>query len=157
SALVVMDRLHHPLEDGVEELPGLLGVAVGEQLHGVLQVGEEHGHLLSLAFEGGLRREDALREVRGRIRIRSSKARRSASLSRDRLRAFEAELRSRRKLRSAVGASKRELSGTFQAKLRLRRVLVLAPRTFQAGPPNEPGDVLPEARGNLSRSPRSGQ
>ncbi len=32
-ALVAVDGLHHLLEDGVEELARLLGVAVGEQFH----------------------------------------------------------------------------------------------------------------------------
>ena len=66
-ALVAVDGLHHPLEDGIEELPGLLGVAVGEQLHRALQVGEEHRDLLALAFEGGLRGEDLLGEVLGGV------------------------------------------------------------------------------------------
>jgi len=35
-----VDRLHHPLEDRVEQFPGLLGVAVGEELHRALEVGE---------------------------------------------------------------------------------------------------------------------
>ena len=52
GALVAVDGLHHPLEDGVEELARLLGVAVGEQLHRALEVGEEHRDLLALAFEG---------------------------------------------------------------------------------------------------------
>jgi hypothetical protein len=55
-----MDRLHHAFEHGVEELPRFLGVPVGQQLHRALQVGEEHGHLLALAFEGGLGGEDLL-------------------------------------------------------------------------------------------------
>ena len=49
GALVAVDGLHHPLEDGVEELARLLGVAVGEQLHRALEVGEEHRDLLALA------------------------------------------------------------------------------------------------------------
>ena len=52
-ALVAVDGLHHPLEDGIEELARLLGVAVGQELHRALEVGEEHGDLLALAFEGG--------------------------------------------------------------------------------------------------------
>jgi hypothetical protein len=28
-----MDGLHHPLENRVEQLAGLLGIAVGEELH----------------------------------------------------------------------------------------------------------------------------
>ena len=37
GAFVAMDGLHHPLEDWVEELARLLGVAVGEQLHRALR------------------------------------------------------------------------------------------------------------------------
>ena len=55
-ALVAVDGLHHPLEHGVEDFARLLGVAVGEQLHRALEVGEQHRHLLALAFEGGLGR-----------------------------------------------------------------------------------------------------
>ena len=50
-ALVAVHGLHHALEHGVEELARLLGVAVGEQLHRALEVGEEHGDLLALAFQ----------------------------------------------------------------------------------------------------------
>ena len=63
GALVAVDGLHHPLEDGIEELAGLLGVAVGQELHRALEVGEEHRDLLALALEGGLRGEDLLGEV----------------------------------------------------------------------------------------------
>ena len=51
GALVVMDRLHHPLERRVEELAGLLGISIRQQLHRALEVGEEDGDLLALAFE----------------------------------------------------------------------------------------------------------
>ena len=54
GALVAVDGLHHAFEDGIEELARLLGVAVGEQLHRALEVGEEHGDLLALAFESAL-------------------------------------------------------------------------------------------------------
>jgi hypothetical protein len=56
-----MDGLHHPLEDGIQELPGFLGIAVGQELHGALEVGEEDRDLLALPFQRGLRGEDALR------------------------------------------------------------------------------------------------
>ena len=48
-ALVVMDGLHHAFKDGVENLSGLLRVAVGEQFHRPLEVGEQHRDLLALA------------------------------------------------------------------------------------------------------------
>jgi hypothetical protein len=56
-ALIMMDRLHHTLDHGVEKLAGLLGISVGEQLHRALKVGEEIGDLLALASprEGGSR------------------------------------------------------------------------------------------------------
>jgi hypothetical protein len=67
GALVPVDRLHHPLEDRVEELPRVLGVTVGEQLHRALQIGEQHGDLLALALQRALRRKDLLREVLGGV------------------------------------------------------------------------------------------
>jgi hypothetical protein len=60
SALKTMNRLHHVLEDGVEQLARLLGIAVCEQFHGTLQVGEEDRDLLALTFEGAFGGEDLL-------------------------------------------------------------------------------------------------
>jgi hypothetical protein len=57
-ALVAVDGLHHPLENGVEDLARLLGITIGEQFHRALEVGEEHGDLLALALQGALRGED---------------------------------------------------------------------------------------------------
>ena len=54
GALVAVDGLHHPLEDGVQKLPRLLGIAIGQQLHRALEVGEEDGDLLALALRGRL-------------------------------------------------------------------------------------------------------
>ena len=62
-AFVAVDGLHHPFEDGIENLARLLGVAVGEQLHGALEVSEEDRDLLALAFQGGFGRQDLLGEV----------------------------------------------------------------------------------------------
>ena len=42
-------------EEALHDLRPLLGVELLGQLHRALHVGEEHGHLLALAFEGGLR------------------------------------------------------------------------------------------------------
>ena len=66
-ALVAVDGVHHPLEDGVEQLARFLGVAVGQELHGALEVGEQDGDLLPLALEGGLGGEDLLGEVLRRV------------------------------------------------------------------------------------------
>jgi hypothetical protein len=54
GALVTVDGLHHVLDDRVEELPRLLRVAVGQQLHRALQVGKQNGDLLALTLQRGL-------------------------------------------------------------------------------------------------------
>jgi hypothetical protein len=63
GALVAVDRLHHLLQDGIENPARLFRIAVGEQLHRALEVSEEHGDLLPLALEGTLGREDLLGKV----------------------------------------------------------------------------------------------
>ena len=70
GALVAMHRRHHAFQDRVEDHPRFLGVALGEQLHRALDVGEHHRHLLALAFDGRSRAEDALREVLGSVGLR---------------------------------------------------------------------------------------
>ena len=74
-ALVAMDGLHHPRENGIENRARLLGVAIGEQLHGALEVGEEDGHLLALALEGGLGGEDLLGKVPRCVGLRGAESR----------------------------------------------------------------------------------
>jgi hypothetical protein len=56
-------------------LPGLLGIPVRQQLHRALEVGEQHGDLLALAFEGGFGGQDLLSEVLGRIGLGGAEAR----------------------------------------------------------------------------------
>jgi hypothetical protein len=50
GAFIAMHRLDHAFDDGIKELPCLLGVAIRQQLHGAFEIGEEHRHLLALAF-----------------------------------------------------------------------------------------------------------
>src|SRR6266481_7219934 len=63
GALVAVDRLHHVFEDGIEDLAGLLGVTIREELHRALQISKEHCDLLALAFQSGLGGKDLLGEV----------------------------------------------------------------------------------------------
>ena len=63
--LVAMHRGHHVFQDRIEELPGLLGVALGQEFHGALQVGKQHGDLLAFAFQGTAGRENFLGQVGG--------------------------------------------------------------------------------------------
>ena len=61
--LIAVHRRHHPLQHGIEELPGLLRIAVGQQFHGAPEVSEEDRNLLALAFQGAAGGEDFLREI----------------------------------------------------------------------------------------------
>jgi hypothetical protein len=67
SALVAMDGLHHQLEHWIKNLTGFLGIAAGEQLHRGRQISEQDRDLLALALERGLRGQDLLGEVLGRV------------------------------------------------------------------------------------------
>src|SRR5215470_16237931 len=58
-----MDGLHHQCQHRIEELACFLGISVGEQLHRPLEVGEENGDLLALAFESRLGGENLLSEM----------------------------------------------------------------------------------------------
>src|SRR5215467_1694118 len=139
-----MDRLHHPLEDGIQQLPRLLGVPVGEELHRALEVGEEHRDLLALAFEGRLGGQDPLSEVLGRVRLGGGETRLARGFKCDRRAALVAEPRPWRELVTARTARTTEACPAAEAKVRPRRVLVLAlgaphgaflpsPALYQAG------------------------
>jgi hypothetical protein len=64
SALIAVHGLDHALQDRVQQLAGLLGVAVGQQLHGPLQVSKQHRDLLAFAFESAPGDENLLGKVR---------------------------------------------------------------------------------------------
>src|SRR5262245_4952322 len=125
-----MDRLHHLLDDRVEDLAGLLRVARSQQLHRALHVGEEHRDVLAFALESRLRRQDFLSEVLWRIGLRRAKAVRSGGWSTDCLAAFETELRACRNVCTAVTTLVGKPNAALHAELRLGRILVLAPGTL---------------------------
>jgi len=133
GALVAVDGVHHPLEHGVENLARLLGITVGEQLHGALEVGEEDGDLLALALEGGLRSQDLLGEVPGGIALRNAEVRRGrlgcgTTLGQP-VTALLAELHAQLIRGPATGARLLQAGTTFLAEHSITRVLVPAPRT----------------------------
>ena len=133
GALVAVDGLHHPFEDGIEELPRVLGVTVGEQLHRALEVGEEHRDLLALAFEGGLGRENLLGEVLGRVALRWAESRarhcRLGLGSAEPLTALLAELGAQLVCSPATRAASLEPGPTLLAEHGIAGVFLLAPGT----------------------------
>ena len=75
GALVAVHRFHQALEDRVQELPGVLRVAVGEQLERAFHVGEEHRHLLALPLERVAGPEDPLGQVARRVALEGREGR----------------------------------------------------------------------------------
>ena len=62
-AFVAVHGGHHAFQHGIEELPRLFRIAVGQQLHGAFEVGKQHRDLLALAFQGTAGGENLLREI----------------------------------------------------------------------------------------------
>jgi hypothetical protein len=52
----------------VQELVCLLGVPVGQQGHGLFEIGKQHRNLFAVAVEGAAAGEDLLAEMCGRVR-----------------------------------------------------------------------------------------
>jgi hypothetical protein len=129
GALVTVDGFHHPLEHWIEELPGLLGVSVGEELHGALEVGEEDSDLLALALEGGLRGENPFGQVFRRINLWRGEPRLGVIANGERRCALPAELVARRIGRATGRTDRRKRSGTLAAELHASGILSLAPGT----------------------------
>ena len=65
ETLAALDAVGEEAEEALHDLRPRFGIELFRQLHRSLHVGEEHGHLLALAFEGGLRLPDLLGEVLG--------------------------------------------------------------------------------------------
>jgi hypothetical protein len=136
GAFVGVDCFHHPLDDRVEDLAGLLGIAAGDELHRALHVGKEHRHLLALALERGLGDEDLLGQMLGGIGLGGVEAPGRGLDERDG--ALPAELVLRRILGPARRADRHQRRGALTAKPHARRVLLLAPWTLHSrGPPRD--------------------
>ena len=103
----------------------------GEARH----VDEEHCDLFALAFQGRLGSEDLLGEVFEGVGLGRAKAVLTSGWSTDRLAALETKLRSRRKLCAALATPVSEPRPALETEFRLWRVLLLAPGTRHAEPP----------------------
>jgi len=153
-ALVAVDGLHHAFEHWVEELARFFWIAIGQQLHGALEVGEEDGDLLALAFQGSLGREDLLCEMLGCVGLwRRPDAPRGRWSDRvDGLSAFLAELCASWQLRTAGVAHKGQPPAALEAELGVIRILVPALGTAaHANPFNSASAFSSQKRMSISR------
>jgi hypothetical protein len=130
-----MDALGEELEESIHDHMPLFWIELLGEVHRALHVGEQHGHLLALAFQGGLRGEDLLGEVlRGvgaGIALGTGPGRGDVSA------AAVAELGAGRELGVAARAAHGQGSSAFEAEPRVSGILVTAgsalhrlPRTY---------------------------
>src|SRR5437016_5363454 len=125
-ALEAVHALGQQLEEAVDDPVPLLGIELLGELHRALHVGEEHGHLLALAFERAAGAEYLLGQV-----LRGVRRRRFLGQSRRRgLRsaAAPAELLARLDCRSARGTGSAEAAPALRAETPVVAVLVAAGR-----------------------------
>ena len=137
DAFVRVDRLHHQLEDRIEELPGFLGIAVGQELHGALDVGEEDGHLLALTLDRSPRGEDPRGQMSRRVVAPAGEARGRAGERGDvakRRAAHVAELAVEGGLGAAARAGAGQHRSADAAEGRRRAVAGPAPWTRHGSP-----------------------
>src|SRR5262249_46379453 len=66
-ALQAMHTVGENREETIENLMPLFGIKLLGQLHRALHIGEQYGDLFALAFKRGLRLQDFLGEVFGRV------------------------------------------------------------------------------------------
>jgi hypothetical protein len=64
-----MDGVHHQRENWVDKLACVLGIAIGEQLHGAFKIGEQDRDLLALPLKGSLGGKNLLGEVLGGVAL----------------------------------------------------------------------------------------
>jgi len=136
-ALVAVHGVHHVVEHRVEDLPGFLGIAVGQELHRALEIGEEDRHLLPFTFERALGGEDPLGEVLGGIGVWREEAGRLGWFQRSRT--LSAEFVAGRIGRPARRADGLERRRALPAEAHAHRVLSLAPKTFHGAASGKSG------------------
>jgi len=66
-ALEAVDAVGEDLEEAIHDAMPFLRINLLGQLHRAFHIGEQHGHLLALAFERGLGLEDLVGEVAGSV------------------------------------------------------------------------------------------
>src|SRR5262245_33281033 len=126
-----MHALGEELEEAVHDPMPLLGIELLGEIHRALHVGEQHGHLLPLTFEGAAGAENLLGEMRGSIgaRIASDLVRDRGS---KRVPALGAELGHRADGVAAARATDGQRRPALLAELGGYAVLVLAAGTPHA-------------------------
>jgi hypothetical protein len=124
--LEAMHALSEDLEEAVHDLVPLFGVDLLGEVHRPLHVGEQHRHLLALAFDGAAGGEDRLGEVLWGVGRGSSSR---GHMFPQRCTAVAAELLLYFNGRSAGGAGAAEPTPALRAEAAVGTIAVSARRT----------------------------
>jgi hypothetical protein len=129
-ALEAVHGVHHQLNNRVQELLRGLGIEPLDQPGGVLEVGEEDGDLLALAFQSSFGGEDFLGQIARGVAQRGwgRHSRRRWGLRRERGAALRTELGAGEHVRPALGAAGPQGAITLDAELRPVRGVSLTAR-----------------------------
>src|SRR5258706_8827758 len=127
GAFVAVDGFHHALEHRIEQLAGVLGIAVREQLERALDVGEEHRDLLALALQRAAVAQDLFGEVSRRVALGRVELDR-CDFTAERSAALAAELLPGWIWRPAGGASPRKACSPRPPKISAPSGVLLAAR-----------------------------
>src|SRR5262249_3215463 len=134
GALVAMHRVHHAFQHRVENAARFFGVAVGEQLHGALEVGEEHRDLLALAFQGAAGANDPLGQMLRRVVLWGRRRAGGGRVGWERAATRSAESLARRRSLTTVRASELQPGAAVLTEPGPLGVLRLALRTLHRWP-----------------------
>ena len=131
GAFVVVDRLDHALDHGIEEALRIFRIPPDHEFHRPFDVGEHHGDLFTFAFDCRFVSETLI----GEMRVILGRGRAEIFLGEtDRMAALRAKIRSCGKLGCAISALSRQRRSTLLAELCRDRVLVFTCRAFHPKP-----------------------
>src|SRR5262245_19389144 len=134
GTLIVMNRFHHQLEDGIEKLAGLFWIKVGDQFRRSLEIGEQDGHLLSLSLERAAGVQDLLSQMLWRIGLWWPEGRSRVCYCPCRVRALGTEFCRWLKLMTAARACARQRCCALLAELCVGSIEGLALGTLHRRP-----------------------
>ncbi|MGB5182709.1 MAG: hypothetical protein WBO12_11045, partial [Xanthobacteraceae bacterium] len=133
GAFVMVDRLDHALDHGIEEALRIFRIPPDHEFHRPFDVGEHHGDQFTFALDFRFGSENLIGEMERRVILGRGRA--EIFLTEPcRMAALRAEIRSCGKLGSAISALSRQRRSTLLAELCRDGVLVLTFRAFHPRP-----------------------
>jgi hypothetical protein len=133
GAFVVVDRLDHAFDHGIEEALRIFRIPPDHEFHRPFDVGEHHSDLFTFTFDCRFVSENLIGEMERRVILGRGRAE-IFLVEAHRMAALRAEIRSCGKLGSATNTAPTQRRSALLAELYRDRVLVLTCRAFHPKP-----------------------